>query len=1007
MSKKPIPRIFVSATTSDLKEYRDAVKAKLVDREVLPVSQESFQKSDYRSVKAVIESKMDRADAIIHIVGQSFGRSLKPEEKEKISYTQYELKYADQKGLPVFLFLSDDALEFDSLCEEDWKQEKQQQYREIVRKRTELRSTFSSIEDLANQIASLELTDLIEVSKREERSRSTYEFLTDYIRDRFLLSRNLELIESRTSRESFSKLFHLIAKIDPSEKRDLDYNEEKDFFKILADHIVTSRKETPLSIRGYSGCGKSTCLNFLYYYFHEQYIQKPKEKPLPVYIDLSVNSLWISTSSVIGETEGPSAILEFHALVDRVKAALPEEGGAGTIFLIDGFDEQQLFRPEDASVVFSEIDRVPGIKKIIGLQQERHDHRSLLNSGIRMEADEKLSADVTIVLAPTKGDSKVLKEVIHHYLTAVGGASDRTLPTPEQLLTKLKSYDINEIDLFALSLVCDNWDMAKQEKGIGLIGLMDRHILKQLEERSEGSETVLRGAALEAYNDFMGIENKRQGDELLTLLSLIRSHTTVRDYLVAKYLCEDILEDEQKAKSMTRVYPSGINRFCKLLVNATDTRQTAIFRLIKNNWEQWNDWGRSHAFYLLGRFVKQSVANDAKEFLSAYVEKYGKGLLSGISDGKPEAIEDSPGKVGNPKMPTSDQIRQRGLLGRTCYISLACLDDDDDSSGEYILKLIKNKRCDELNRGFHLEYYGDIPYLVEESHLSVEDDLKADFELTLNRLSSKINHSLETGQTHRLFWIEIYTLCSLAIYRMAASTLERDRHLEIHNLVVATVEKFGDEMNPWIRAYLLRMQQFLPLGNDFTVLHPIIDLYRLKQWKRQGWLERGRELDEKKVESVADHCLLTLLLAQFLIPDGDGSKEARDEKSYKMQTLLFHDIGEAIVGDIVNKTEEQREAEMEAVMSFAVLRAFPGLYPSENLFELFDSFEKRNTKEHKECRDLDLLENILQLKIYEQDKDCFSDEKEGKKFESSLLKSLNTSNGKQWAKMASEIFGRD
>src|SRR5437016_14550571 len=86
-------RVFISATSKDLGTVRELVKQALLTMGCMPVEQGNFP-PDYRSVGEMIEHKIDRCEAVIHIVGLRFGAEPNPaslpEGATRRSYTQME-----------------------------------------------------------------------------------------------------------------------------------------------------------------------------------------------------------------------------------------------------------------------------------------------------------------------------------------------------------------------------------------------------------------------------------------------------------------------------------------------------------------------------------------------------------------------------------------------------------------------------------------------------------------------------------------------------------------------------------------------------------------------------------------------------------------------------------------------------------------------------------------------------------------------------------------------------
>lgn len=123
---------------------------------------------------------------------------------------------------------------------------------------------------------------------------------------------------------------------------------------------------------------------------------------------------------------------------------------------------------------------------------------------------------------------------------------------------------------------------------------------------------------------------------------------------------------------------------------------------------------------------------------------------------------------------------------------------------------------------------------------------------------------------------------------------------------------------------------------------------KLKCNTRHSYTSSGRH------ESVAEHSWRLALMA-YLVKD--EFPETDMDKVIRM--CLFHDIGEAVTGDIpaFEKTSQDESAEETAVSQ--VLERLPAPYRGE-LEELFCEMEERQTPEAKLYKALDKLEALIQ-----------------------------------------------
>jgi putative hydrolases of HD superfamily len=161
-------------------------------------------------------------------------------------------------------------------------------------------------------------------------------------------------------------------------------------------------------------------------------------------------------------------------------------------------------------------------------------------------------------------------------------------------------------------------------------------------------------------------------------------------------------------------------------------------------------------------------------------------------------------------------------------------------------------------------------------------------------------------------------------------------------------------------------------------------LGNLKRTPRTGWLDRG--IPGPEVESVADHMLLTALMAWMLAlddPDLDADRV--------LKLAVIHDIAEAIVGDIPPYAPEDipDRADAEALRAFFSVRrlASPEAEAEKHeaehaaahellghlsesirneIHSLWEEYESRATPEAQFVKDVDRLEAFLQARDYQR-----------------------------------------
>ena len=87
------PKVFVSATSGDLRSIRQMVKEALLTINCHPVEQTNFE-PDWRTVEGMLRAKIEDCQAMIHIAGVRYGAEpdveTLPPDAPRRSYTQME-----------------------------------------------------------------------------------------------------------------------------------------------------------------------------------------------------------------------------------------------------------------------------------------------------------------------------------------------------------------------------------------------------------------------------------------------------------------------------------------------------------------------------------------------------------------------------------------------------------------------------------------------------------------------------------------------------------------------------------------------------------------------------------------------------------------------------------------------------------------------------------------------------------------------------------------------------
>ncbi len=141
---------------------------------------------------------------------------------------------------------------------------------------------------------------------------------------------------------------------------------------------------------------------------------------------------------------------------------------------------------------------------------------------------------------------------------------------------------------------------------------------------------------------------------------------------------------------------------------------------------------------------------------------------------------------------------------------------------------------------------------------------------------------------------------------------------------------------------------------EILKLIEIIELYKLKDLLRTGWVIRG----VTNGETVAEHLFSTILI--FILLKYDELKT--DDILKGMLTLLVHDLGESIIGDLVINDPKFKT---KNTLEYNSMDYISKILNENFILDLFRDFESENKGNLSDlCKQIDKLDPIIQAYIY-------------------------------------------
>lgn len=139
-----------------------------------------------------------------------------------------------------------------------------------------------------------------------------------------------------------------------------------------------------------------------------------------------------------------------------------------------------------------------------------------------------------------------------------------------------------------------------------------------------------------------------------------------------------------------------------------------------------------------------------------------------------------------------------------------------------------------------------------------------------------------------------------------------------------------------------------------ALLDQLLDLERLDQIPRTGYLQRGVE----PAESASEHSWHVATVAWTLAAREPGLDTLR-----VLELALFHDVGEILLGDIPRPGAALLPAGAKATAETAALRTLLGA-SGERATALIDELEARASREARFVHACDRLQLILKTFVY-------------------------------------------
>lgn len=699
----------------------------------------------------------------------------------------------------------------------------------------------------------------------------------------------------KTKSEKLSLVFKDVANLEFLPGADSFTAEPEQLLSRLSSYIVDETEKGTseiLKIEGPLGSYKNKIMQYLFID-----IDRNAKEILPLYIDLS----YFEKLADEGKTVTEQTILEgFNETIGKVTALIKKFPGRKPLLFLCGIRD---FYPCEESLYYSVSATVQklGCPMVVCMDTDfTVADRRRYEMGKHPLVSENYNAYLRIRSVNLQMKDKSI-EFIKNCIDTFEVKPDGKIKAEEiyQRLVDMKFYTVDAYWLVYMLKV----NLAFLfRRNVDIYSLYESICKKFLP-----FNITVRDAAEYAFEFEFGTKVRANSEYRFDMRwRLMRKHRSILDFLIANHfirLLSDInlrdgsrKEIKDKLRFFNMIIQKSITRFIAPVISTDDKLQHQIMIIAEEYYDDLYDSGKCELAFWMARL------NDAtrQERCLRLLQDYGKKELDRYLS---KSFKDD-----------SDKYRTAFLI-RSIHMSLIYM-NDEEASRYYLSSLINDKTANMVNRGFHLEYYGDKPYVASEKILDFKDDITKG-EAAFAVLCLSLDKSAKKHVPVSYFALtEIMTLCSLIqarIQHRPDSVRPFDVTPYINKckkyLTWALSDRLTRKLSD-VNVYLSWMSELLakadstpdkklPLHYQASAFN---SFYKVSDVLRTGWVELGIPVPE----NVSSHIYSCWLMGMLHLPTTCKKNGYCKDKILKL--ILIHDLGESETGDIVRR-EKQLDAE--------------------------------------------------------------------------------------------------
>ena len=506
-----------------------------------------------------------------------------------------------------------------------------------------------------------------------------------------------------------------------------------------------------------------------------------------------------------------------------------------------------------------------------------------------------------------------------------------------ELFRQLRNLRFDQIDTFQLRLLLPMLFSSRN-----ITDLYEAACLDYLGGDRSKLDDAVNWAYTYAYTD------QDPGDISFEVRNLINFHDSFLEFFIAQWYMgalKDVSEGGD-VQAINIVLPKGVTRFVRAALNKSSAEEKRVLMIAEERIHELDQLGKAELAYWLGRIKTPNLAERANDCLERMLDAQKALLESASIKGK--------------------QIDKKDLfLWQSISISLIERDHRDVMEG-FIETLIHDKTSNEVNRGFQLEYYGDIPYLPTGDELVFLDNISLG-KRALDQLLAANDSIIRKGISSPRFEYNLFTACSLLQARVETLPM-----------------KSGFKLIPYLKRVISQLEWYL--GSGMCDIPVLWDYFRMvyrdfisrindpsdmgniggssfsRYSKRTVWQPwQNRRIESP--ESTAEHSYNTWLLGMMLLQDKNPENTEYD-KSKILELILLHDLAEANHSSIDEPWNTDKNQDSTELGIMLLRGTYPGLPSQEKRYALWEEWNQADNINGRIARELGEIQSLYMLLSY-------------------------------------------